>query len=356
MDTWSRASRVLCIRLDGLGDVLMTSPALRAVRSSLAGRRLTLLTSAAGAQIGRLLPEVDEVLAYAAPWVKASRPRLSRLDRRWIERLRRGRFEAAVIFTTFSQSPLPAALLCYLADIPLRLAHCRENPYHLLTTWVHDGDTGRGARHEVRRQLDLVAAVGCATIDERLSRPALPEPTRRRMSARLRRLGLDGCREWVLIHPGATAASRRYRPAGFAAAADYLVARTGWRIVFAGGSSDVELVESIRAGMQASSVSMAGRLELPELVALIERAPVLIANNSGPAHLAAAVGTPVVDLYALTNTQHTPWQAACRVLSHPVPCQGCLRSECPLGHNDCLQRVRPEAVAEAARELLLEAG
>src|SRR5919202_830092 len=199
MDTWSRARRVLCIRLDGLGDVLMTSPALRA---SVPGRRLTLLTSAAGAQIGRLLPEVDEVLAYAAPWVKASRPRLSRLDRRWIERLRRGRFDAAVIFTTFSQSPLPAALLCYLADIPLRLAHCRENPYQLLTTSVPETETERSARHEVRRQLDLVAVVGCQTADEHLSRPELPDRARDRVAASLRRLGLAHSHDWVLIHPG----------------------------------------------------------------------------------------------------------------------------------------------------------
>ena len=356
MDTWSRASRVLCIRLDGLGDVLMTSPALRAVRSSLPGRQLTLLTSPAGAAIGRLLPEADQVLAYAAPWVKASPSRVRGwdLDRRWIHRLRRGRFDAAVIFTTYTQSPLPAALLCSLADIPLRLAHCRENPYQLLTTWVHEPDTARGPRHEVRRQLDLVAAVGCVTRDERLSRPEVSERARRRLAARLQRLGLDQCHDWVLIHPGATAASRRYRPAGFAAAADHLVARMGCRIIFAGGESDVDLVESIRASMHASSASLAGRLDLAELVALMERAPVVIANNSGPAHIAAAVGAPVVDLYALTNPQHTPWQVACRVLSHPVPCRGCLRSECPLGHNDCLQRVAPEAVAEAARELLQE--
>jgi lipopolysaccharide heptosyltransferase II len=270
--------------------------------------------------------------------------------------LRLGRFDAAVIFTTFSQSPLPAALLCYLADIPLRLAHCRENPYQLLTTWVPEPETERSTRHEVRRQLDLVAAVGCETADQRLSRPELPDRARERVAARLASLGLDRCRDWVLIHPGATAASRRYRPSAFAAAADHLAERMGRRILFAGGPADADVVESIRTGMRARSLSLAGRLDLPELVGLIELAPVVIANNSGPAHIAVAVGTPVVDLYALTNTQHTPWQAACRVLSHPVPCQGCLRSECPLGHNDCLQRVPPEAVAEAARELLLGAG
>jgi ADP-heptose:LPS heptosyltransferase len=81
---------------------------------------------------------------------------------------------------------------------------------------------------------------------------------------------------------------------------------------------------------------------------------VLIANNSGPVHLAAAVGTPVVDLYALTNPQHTPWGVPSRVLSHDVPCRNCFKSICPYGHNDCLRRISPSAVVRAALELLGE--
>jgi ADP-heptose:LPS heptosyltransferase len=81
---------------------------------------------------------------------------------------------------------------------------------------------------------------------------------------------------------------------------------------------------------------------------------VLITNNTGPAHIAAAVGTPVVDVYALTNPQHTPWRVSSRVLSFDVPCKNCFKSVCPHGHNDCLRRIEPEAVARAAFELLDE--
>src|SRR5262249_56869722 len=104
-----------------------------------AGRRLTLRTSPAGAQVAALAPEVDDVVVYDAPWLKATAPRAdSRPELAMAERLRQGRFDAAVIFTVYSQNPLPSALLCYLADIPRRLAHCRENPYQLLTDWVLD--------------------------------------------------------------------------------------------------------------------------------------------------------------------------------------------------------------------------
>jgi ADP-heptose:LPS heptosyltransferase len=104
--------------------------------------------------------------------------------------------------------------------------------------------------------------------------------------------------------------------------------------------------------MRAPSVSVGSALDLGELAALISFAGVLVANNSAPAHIAAAVGTPVVDVYALTNPQHTPWQVPARVLSHDVPCRNCLRSVCPLGHNACIQLVPPAAVAAAACELL----
>ena len=158
---WGSCRNVLCVRLDALGDVLMTTPALRALKESAAGRRVTLLTSPAGAAVAPLVPELDACWTYESPWMKAtaSRPD-SREDLAMIERLRAGRFDAAVIFTVYSQNPLAAAFLCHLAEIPLRLGHCRENPYHLPTHWVIDPEPGTVVRHEVRRQLDLVASVG----------------------------------------------------------------------------------------------------------------------------------------------------------------------------------------------------
>jgi ADP-heptose:LPS heptosyltransferase len=88
------------------------------------------------------------------------------------------------------------------------------------------------------------------------------------------------------------------------------------------------------------------------LGALLSLAPVLIANNAGPVHLAAAVGTPVVDLYALTNPQHTPWGVPNRVLSRDVPCRFCYASVCPQGHHDCLRLVTPDEIVSAAVELV----
>ena len=97
---------------------------------------------------------------------------------------------------------------------------------------------------------------------------------------------------------------------------------------------------------------LAGTLSLAELAALTAAAPVVVSNNTGPAHLAAAMGTPVVDLYALTNPQHTPWQVPHRTLSHDVECRWCFSSICRTGHHLCLRGVPPERVVDAALELV----
>lgn len=351
---WASAERVLCVRLDALGDVVMTGPALRALKRAAPARHLTLLTSPGGAAVARYLPGVDATLVYQAPWVKATPACADAAgDHALIRRLRDGRFDAAVIFTVYSQSALPAALLCYLADIPRRLAHCRENPYQLLTEWVRETEPEERLRHEVRRQLDLVRHIGAEPDDERL-RLQLSAACFQRARRQLSALGIDLDAPWVLVHPGASAASRRYAPGGFALAARSLVMEHGCTVIFTGTQAEAELIAGIQRDMDAPSHSLAGKLDIGGLSALIALAPVLISNNTGPVHIAAAVATPVVDLYALTNPQHMPWGVENRVLYQDVPCKYCYKSECPAGHHHCLRLVSPRAIVEATLELLAE--
>ena len=333
----------------------MTTPAIRAIKESHRMSRITLLTSPASVEIASLVPEIDEVLGYDAPWMKATAPRThSQPEFEMVEKLRSLRFDAAVIFTVFSQNPLPSAFLCYLADIPLRLAHCHENPYQLLTNWVLDPEPACGIRHEVRRQLDLVATIGCRIEDERMSLK-VPQDVHQRVFHLLHELGIDLERPWVVIHPGATATSRRYPPEGFAQVARRLALDANFQVIFTGIEAERELVAGIQTGMDTPSHSLVGCLNLAELAALIELAPLIISNNTGPVHIAAAVGTPVVDLYALTNPQHTPWAVPHRVLFHDVPCKFCYKSVCPEGHYHCLRLVTPEEIFRAACELYSEA-
>lgn len=351
---WSAVRRVLCVRLDTLGDVLMTTPALRAVREHADGCHVTLLTSGPGAAAAALVPVIDDVIVYDAPWLKATPPRQDpEPDIAMIKRLRREQFDAAIIFTVFSQSALPSAQLCYLAGIPLRLAHARENPYQLLTTWVPDPEPEAGIRHEVERQLALVERVGFDTPNTQLALH-VPADARCRVRARLASLDLVAGQPWVMMHPGATAPSRRYPPGRFAEVARMVSHDLGATVLVTGSDAERALAAEVCAAAGSCATSLAGELSLAELAALVEAAPLLITNNTGPAHMAAALGTPVVDVYALTNPQHTPWQVPSRVLSHDVPCRNCFRSVCPAGHNDCIRAIGAHEVARAALDLFVE--
>lgn len=351
---WAGAARILCVRLDNMGDVLMCTPAMRALWQAMPGRRLTLLASPAAAAVAPFIPELHAVLAYAAPWVRSGAPAGAEDTPAIVRTLRAACFDAAVIFSSFSQSALPAALLCFQAGIPLRLAHCRENPYRLLTDWAADPEPAHGIRHEVRRQLALVAGIGCRPDSERLSF-AVREGDLAWARRRLRPLLAGGARSWVLMHPGASAPSRRYPAAHWAAVIRRLSVEQGLRVVLSGEAGEAALIAAIvrESGVVGDVAhSLAGELDLGRLGAAIALAPVLVSNNTGPAHVAAALGTPVVDLYALTNPQHTPWQVESRVLFHDVPCRYCYKSVCPQGHHACLVGVEPGRVVAAVLSLL----
>lgn len=354
MSTWNTARNLLCIRLDTIGDVIMTTPAMRTLKQSQPERQLTLMTSAAGAAIAPLIPDLDDVIVYDAPWLKATALRQSsQPEYAMIEQLRQAQFDAAIIFTVYSQNPLPAAFLCYMAGIPLRLAHCRENPYQLLTNWVKDPEPELQIRHEVQRQFDLVQSVDGSTTLK-------PPPMQLRVSPQamvtvqqiLTDLGLEFDRPWVVIHPGATAPSRRYPPEQFAIVGRQLVQEFGLQVIWTGTAPEQELVSTIQQQMLAPSYSLVDRLTLEQMAALLALTPLLISNNTGPVHIAAAMGTPVVDLYALTNPQHMPWGVSHRVLFQDVPCRFCYKSICPEDHHHCLRLVAPTTVVDAALDLL----
>ncbi len=351
--------RILCVRLDRIGDVLMTTPAIHALRAAMPGRHIALLTSTVGAGLAPFLEDVDEVIPYDAPWHGLTREPDPRADIEMAHALRERHFDAAIVFTVYSQSPLPAAMLCYLAGIPRRLAHCRENPYDLLTDWVCETEPSGGVRHEAERQLQLVEKIGATRSDTRM-RFKVGAQSRRKLTNRLIARGLRPHGPWFVIHPGASAASRRYPPERFGEVAARLARLTSLPILLVGDEPERELtaavIESAGPASRPRLHDISGQLDLGELGALIERACVLIANNSGPVHLASALGTPVVDLYALTNPQHTPWQTEQRVLFRDVECRWCYRSVCPKGHHACLVGVPAAEVAAAALELAAKRG
>jgi lipopolysaccharide heptosyltransferase II len=353
---WTNARSILAVRLDGIGDLLMTTPALRALKESRDDRTLALLTSPAAAETACELPFVDDVIVAVAPWMKsAETTEVSPADVAALATgLRARSFDAGIVFTVFTQSALPAAMLLFDAGIPLRAAYSRENPYALLTDWRPDPDRDprAGVRHEVARHIELVRSLGFPVADQRLQFP-VRSAARAGMRAKARAAGMRVDRPWLVVHPGATAPSRRYPESQLVDAVATLARQGRWRIAVAGAGEDAATAHAIAEAVPGV-VSLAGLLDLRELAALLQAAEIVVCNNSSPAHLAAAVGTPVVDLYALTNPQHTPWGVRHRVLSHDVECRHCLKSVCPHGHMRCLAGVRPSEIVAAVRSLVAE--
>ncbi len=354
-EQWGMVRRVLAVRLDNLGDVLLCTPALHAIKKSLPGVHLTLLTSPVGAQVGRLNPDVDEVIVYEAPWTDpwCRLPHDSAREQRMIERLREGGYDGAVIFTSFRQSPLPAAYMCYLADIPLRVAASIDGPGSLLTTRHKHPER---LMHEVERGLDLVSSIGLTTLETDLVL-RVPAEARSQVPGALRARGVADDRPLVVIHPGCTMPARTYPWEMYAKVADGLVEELNASVVITGTSDEEDLVARVLGRMRCEAVGLAGALPFEEFCALVETADLVVTNNTGPMHVAAALKTPVVALFALTNPpeQWSPWRAPHRLLHHDVPCRICYSRVCPYSH-ECLREVSPQMVIRAAEELLEESG
>lgn len=233
-----------------------------------------------------------------------------------IDTLRDQAFDAAVVFTVYSQNPLPTAMLLYQAGVPRIAGYCRENPYGLMTDWLPDPEPLSEIRHEVTRQLDLVRALGAAPAGEHFSLRTGPGVAER-LTGKLRPLGFDPERPFLGLHPGVSEDKRQYPVSYFAEAARQLARTLDYQILLTGVASEKPLAEEIRRAVGPAALDLTGELDLSALAALIRGASLVIANNTGPVHL-AAVGMPVV-LYALTNPQHTPWQVPYRLLPFDVP-------------------------------------
>ena len=353
-DPWGGVRRLLAVRLDNIGDVVMLGPALRAVRRALPDAEITLLASPAGTKVAPMLPWIDSVLTSRAVWQDASAalPLDPGRERELIEAIRTRGFDAALIFTSFSQSPHPPAYACYLAGVPVRVGQSKEFGGSLLTHAVRPRPDGN---HQVDRNLHLLESVGLPLAGRHLEL-RVPAEVRASADRLLRSVGVDPGGPFVALAPGASCPARRYEPARFAAVARGLFERTGLPIVVVGSDREAELVGPILAANRPGSVvSLIGRLSLLELAAVVRRSALVLANDSGPMHLADAFGRPMVILFSGTELeeQWRPRGAPARLLRLPTDCAPCYAFRCPY-QMECLD-IPPRDVVAAALDLLTAA-
>lgn len=337
---WQAVERVLAVRADNLGDVVMTTPALRALRRTAPHVRIDLLASPAGAQVAPLIPAVTDVLTVSASWQQAGTPRpaveLAAEERDLVERVRAGNYDAMLVFTSHSQSPWPAAHIGMLAGIRLRAVHSLEFGGAVATHWVTPPPEGA---HQVDRCLHLLAALGVPS--------AGPE-----LELVIPRVDREG--PYAVLAPGGSCPGKRYPPGRFAVVARRL-AEAGLAVLVTGAPKEAPLVDEVVAGAAHARVTPLGEVTVPELAGMIGAAAVVVCNNSGCLHLADAARVPVVVTYAGTEarTEMPPRTTpAAEVLTRAVPCAPCRQFHCPY-HQECLD-LDPDHVATAALRMTRE--
>jgi ADP-heptose:LPS heptosyltransferase len=351
MSAWLEARNILAIRPDNIGDVVMIGPALRAVKETSPQARITLLASPGGATAAPLLPWIDEVIPWRVIWQDLGHlPFDPARERELIDRLAGYKFDAALIFTSFSQTPHAPGYVCYLAGIPLRAGEGKEFGGAVLSSEL------RGATdelHQVERNLRLVERLGFVARDRRL-RVAISDAARAALPGLLRQVGLDPDAPFVLMHPGASARARRYPPERSGRLA-HLLTQQGWPVLVTGVEREAALIaELMQHAPQAAC--LLGGTTLAEYAALVDRAALVVCGNTLPLHLADALMTPVLGLYSGTDyeEQWRPRFTSARLLRQPTPCHPCYLFECPIGL-PCLD-ITPETALVAALELLGEDG
>jgi ADP-heptose:LPS heptosyltransferase len=330
--------RVLVARLDSAGDVLLAGPCVRAVAAN--AESVTLLAGPRGRAAADLLPGVDLVLSWCAPWIDPEPPQLTQFAAgALIARVRGLDIDSALVLTSFHQSPLPLALLLRMAGVPWIGAICADYPGSLLDLRHH---VPRDPP-EAGRALSLARAAGFALPpgdDGRLAvRQPLPDVT-----------GLTGGPGYVVVHPGASVPARRLS-AGRSAEIVAALVQAGHRVLVTGAPAERRLTREASAGV---ATDLGGKTQLAELAAVLAGASAVIAPNTGPAHLAAAVGTPVVSLFApvVPAARWAPFGVPAVLLGDQhAACRDTRARECPVPGHPCLESITPAQVVAATEEI-----
>ncbi|MEU2282650.1 glycosyltransferase family 9 protein [Streptomyces sp. NPDC013178] len=332
--------KALVVRLDSFGDVLLAGPAVRAVAAHCSG--VTMLCGPRGEPAARLLPGVDEVIVWSAPWEGVDPPSVREADvDGLVRRVREAAFDVALVLTSFHQSPLPAALVLRLAGVRRIGADSVDYPGSLLDV-RHRRLPGR---HEAEAALDTAAALGFPPRpgdDGRLR--VLPPPDT---------IALTGNGPYVVVHPGASAPARAWSPQRCAEAVA-LLADAGHRVIVTGGPDETDLTRRVSGD---TAVDLGGQTEPRVLAGVLRTADVVVCGNTGPAHLAAAVGTPVVSLFApvVPAERWAPYGVPSVLLGdQTAPCARSRARHCPVPGHPCLEEVTAQDVVQAVRKLLKE--
>jgi heptosyltransferase-2 len=323
-----RPERIVVRAPNWLGDVVLSLAAVRDVRRQFPSARLEVLARPSVSGLYGAVPEVDAVRTSAG----------LRADARQL----RGAFDAAILLP----NSFGAAFVAWRAGIAERWGYRTDARGLLLTRGVPVPASVRG-QSQVYYYRAMLAGAGLATTDPPDTSLRCPEAWRAETGARL------GTGPFIVMTPGAAYGSaKRWLPERFAEAGDALALDHDAEVLILGAASDRALGEGIASRMQRRPRVLCGETSLADLVAILAGARLLLTNDSGGMHVAAALGTPVVAVFGPTDWRETsPVGTRHRLVREPVHCAPCLLRDCPIDHR-CMRGVSVRRVLEAAEEIL----
>lgn len=332
-----------------IGDAVMCEPALRALRGLFPSAAITLLAKPAVAELFLAYPGVDRVLIYDDKQAHAG------LSGKWTlaKQLRQQRFDLAVLF----QNAFEAAFLAWLAGIPCRYGYATDGRVFFLTHPVAVPDR-RSLTHQVAYYWNLLKPLGAAG-EPSPPALALSMDEEHTLMAGLAAAGITASDVVLGINPGSTyGGAKRWLPERFAEVAQRLsrqIEQAGGRsvaVMILGAKGEEALGRDIAARIGGRSVVWSGSTTIRELMAATKRCNLLLTNDTGPMHIAAAFGVPVVAVFGPTDWRTTsPYGQGQAVVREPVDCAPCLLRECPIDHR-CMTRLSVEKVYETAMKQL----
>jgi heptosyltransferase-2 len=335
-----QAIRKIFIRsTNWIGDAVMTTPAMAAVRATFPSAEVVLVANPLVSELFSPHPYCDRVIVHD----KRETRRGIRGLVAFTETLQRESFDLAILF----QNAFEAAVTAFLARIPRRLGYRRDMRGPLLTHGVLCEGRERQLHH-TDYYVHLLRAHGIEGGDGRLK--LAPTNAETNWASTL----LEDDVTWVAVNAGASYGSaKRWLPDRFAAVADKLADDFSARIVLTGGPSERDLGNDIETSMRNSCLNLVGLTSVRQLMAILSRCRLMITNDSGPMHMAAALDVPVVALFGPTDhTTTSPFTSTHRIVRKDTDCAPCLKRVCPTDHR-CMTAIESRDVIEAARSLML---
>ena len=337
--------RIIIVRMDRIGDVELSTPAIKAVRDAYPDSHIAVLVRPYAREVVGGNPYIDEVITYD----KSGREKGLFGKIKFIASLKNKKFDLAIILHPKNSSHI----LAYLAGIPKRLGYNKKLGIFLTKKIPHTKQYG--LKHEIDHALGLLRYIGIESSDKSLHVP-VNMPSEERIKDLFDKNGISQNDLVITIHPAASCRSRRWASERFAKASDALAEKYGARIVIISGPDDKMMGDKVAELMKSRALNLAGKTSISDLASILRRSRLLISNDSGPVHISCAVGTPVISIFSRKDRGVSParWGPVGKrdiVLHKDVGCEICLAHNCKLGFK-CLDAISVEEVLAAAEQIL----